>query len=175
MQNWYFIYGPMFSGKTTTAINYIKNQTKPYSVIKHSFDTRYSSQQLATHSNIKLEQKNKTYIVDSDSFFNIADLLEKIVFIDEIQFFQTNILQKLLNKTVYFFGLDKDFKNQYFPISEELLKRVPANNKLHLKALCQCGNLAEYSCLKQGIETKKNILIGGSEKYKSTCLDCFKF
>ncbi len=189
MKNWYFIYGPMFAGKTTTALAFIKNCSKSLTVVIHVFDKKRSNLFLETHSHLSVNlffkneqeftpspfvRKNiKCVSLDTEELCDYVFETDYI-FIDEAQFFDPKILDHLdANKHIYFFGLDKDFRGSYFPLSERLLNVIPVQNQLFLKAVCECGNLATFSKLKNPENSSSNIIIGGSDKYKSVCSQCF--
>ena len=86
-----------------------------------------------------------------------------------------------------FFFLYMDYKGEYFPISKKLLELVPKKNKLHLKAICDCGKFAVRTVLKSKknystniliynintINHNTNIIVGGEDLYKPTCKKCF--
>ncbi len=171
MNNWYFIYGPMFAQKTTKLCSFIKYTKKKYLVLKHTIDNRYAANKIITHDGVFIEC---TSISSSEDLIKIPGIDKyEVLFIDEIQFFAKDFIDTLkkYNFTIYFAGLHKDYNNVMFPISKILHQIIPKKNKIKLKALCECGSLAV--CNKYlGEKTNTNI-IPGSNIYKPLCKICY--
>ena len=188
LKNWFFIYGCMFSGKSSKLIALTKHCKQSHIELIHSNDKeRNINGNIVTHDGIILES------FSSNNFNDIAMIINEkaieAIFIDEIQFFDIELLNGLfdLNILIYFCGLDMDYKGEYFPISKKLLELVPKKNKLHLKAICDCGKFAVRTVLKSKknystniliynintINHNTNIIVGGEDLYKPTCKKCF--
>ncbi len=181
------IIGPMFSGKTTELIRiYNKyNITTPNSkensqimVINHISDKRYSNDSVCSHN---LEQINSISLKNLNDYYSLFkngyEDCNNIILIDEAQFFEDlydfckNIVDTT-NKTIYVFGLSGDYKREKFG---QILDLIPiADNIKHLKALCyNCQIFKEASFTKRVVNDKKQISVGGNDKYIAVCRDCY--
>lgn len=228
--NMYFIYGCMFSGKSTKFINLIKFCNQAYIAVNHSRDTRF----IKRNDNVIENNINKTDIIENNNAieddnvnnntiendtennnaiendnvikninenygegkiithtgesidcFQCSDVkvfMEYIeryniesIFIDEIQFFDDKFIDILilLNVNIYVCGLDRDFRGEYFPASKRLLDIIPDDNKIHMKAICDCGKFATMTMLKIS-KPESNILVGDSSIYKPVCKSCHR-
>ena len=160
----------MFAQKSTKLQSFIKNCKQNHIILKHSLDTRYGIGEIVTHDDTRVACKNINSRTDLREFLSPAEHLS--IFIDEAQFFAADILEELFDYEgkVYFCGLDMNYLGELFPISAKLLEILPAENKLHLKAICECGNFATHS--KYIGEKKDTIVIVGTQ-YKPVCAECF--
>lgn len=168
------VLGPMFSGKSTELIRrirrYIAAQQKCL-ILKYTKDTRYHTNNIATHDQIMCEAIPCAQLRNFES----TALEHDVIGIDEGQFFPdiAEFCEQLANagKTVIVAALDGDFRRQPFgrildliPISEDVLK---------LKAVCvQCHGDASFS--KRIVESEQIELIGGADKYIASCRNCFR-
>lgn len=170
------IYGPMFAGKTTTLINLInENKKSNHLVIKHSLDNRYSdnSEELITHDKIKTKATLYKNLLDiSIDLTNITN-----IFIDEAQFFNDLLefckVQKTNGKHLFIAGLNKDINKNSFGYIDQLIRLGLVDKEYKLYAVCECGEKAEHTIRK--INNNTQILIGGSDLYKSVCNNCYNF
>lgn len=172
------VLGPMFSGKSTYALSYIRRQQaigKQVLVIKPNIDTRYSENAvLMTHN----QEQTPCMIWDVNeplnpviSTFRNADC----IVLEEAQFFQgletcvSYAIQAYL-KDILVVGLDGDSQQQPFG---ELLKCIPWATKVtKLCALCKhCknGTLAPFT-KRINSEINMQVDVGGENKYVSVCL-----
>jgi thymidine kinase len=172
------ITGSMMAGKSTMLLMYekrFKNSNKSYILINHSFDDRYSSEgKIASHdgkcSDGELFRCQKLSELEKQ----IPEIIEKVdcMIIDEVQFFDDieEFCRKWGNsKIIICAGLNSDYRMKAFP---NLLKIVPMSDKIiHLTAICECGADAPFT--KRITEEKEDIVIGGSDKYKPVCRECF--
>ena len=178
------IYGSMFSGKTETLFKEITNNKiagKKVVVFKPAIDDRWGLEgEIRSHSGAT----HPAFILQ-----NSADLLQhlepdtEVVFIDEVQFFDEQIIDVvkfLLDQDiqVVFDGLSSDFRGEPFgsmPILLSLCDEVE-----RLKAICthvekskKCGQPAtKTQRLINGQPANYNdpiIVIGDKENYEARC------
>ena len=86
------ICGPMFAGKTEELIrraNRLEYAKKKYLVFKPTIDDRYSTTEIVSHSNYR---KNSICVKDSSEVLGYVTDDIKAVIIDEVQFFDENII-----------------------------------------------------------------------------------
>jgi thymidine kinase len=172
------ITGSMMAGKSTMLLMYekrFKNSKKSYILINHSFDDRYSSDgKIASHdgkySDGQLFRCKSLNELENE----ISDVLKDVdcIIIDEVQFFDDieDFCRKWGDsKILICAGLNSDYRMRSFP---NLLKVVPMADKIiHLTAICECGSDASFSA--RISEETEDIVIGGAEKYKPVCRECF--
>lgn len=173
--NLFLTYGCMYAGKSTQCITDMKYCNRAYITISHSFDKRYGINSITTHNNARIEC---VQFADELELMKYIENSDKYIFIDEIQFFNPSLVKFLqsLKTNIYMYGLDRDFRNELFPIMRELLQIVPTTNQRQLKAICEsCGNFATLTKLTQKENAINNsvILIGGKDLYASVCANCF--
>jgi len=172
------IIGPMFSGKSTKLIHYIrkyKTLKYPMLVIKPSIDIRYTdSNEICTHN----------YEKESCISYNIDELnlifsdpqykLSKIIIIEEGQFFTSlyeNIKQMTDNdkKIVYITALNGDSNRNLFG---DVYKLLPlCDNIEFMQALCvQCSDGTHGIYSKRFEQNNSNqVYVGGSDIYQAVC------
>ncbi|MCJ7637940.1 MAG: hypothetical protein MUO21_10665, partial [Nitrososphaeraceae archaeon] len=81
------VIGSMFSEKTTNLIRRYNRYTiggKKCLMIKYKNDTRYDSEMVVTHDNIKINAIVCEYLSEADKLINNYD----VICIDEVQFYQ---------------------------------------------------------------------------------------
>ncbi|WP_425378287.1 thymidine kinase [Spiroplasma endosymbiont of Polydrusus pterygomalis] len=174
------ITGCMFAGKTEEFIrrlvrlSYAKFEIQ---VFKPTIDNRYSENQVVSHSKKAVEA---TSVKNSDELLVKLKSTANVVGIDEVQFFDNNIVKvadSLADKgmIVIVNGLDKDFRGEPFLNVEQLMTRAEEVKKLH--AICvKCGNLANRT--QRLINGKPAnyydpiVLIGEKDKYEARCRHC---
>lgn len=171
------VLGPMFSGKSSYALSYIRKQKaiqRNVLAVKPRIDNRYSEDEIATHN------QEKVPCVVWDSNVDIAPnrfmLQADCIVIEEAQFFTglpTFCAYMLgLGKHLVLVGLDGDAHRKPF---REILDCIPYANKVtKLSALCRhCrdGTEAPYTRYKQDSnQTGSQVDVGGAEKYEAVCL-----
>jgi len=168
------ICGSMFSGKTEELIRRMKRAqfaNQKLVLFKPVIDDRYHTENVVSHQGSSLKA-----IPVSESK-EILDLWknEKVVAIDEAQFFDEGIIDvcnELAKKgsRVILAGLDMDSKGVPFGPMPNLLSIAEYVTKVH--AICvSCGNLAQYSH-RTANETGQ-VLVGAVEKYQPLCRACY--
>jgi thymidine kinase len=171
------IIGPMFSGKSTYALSYIRRRQaigKQVLVIKPNIDNRYSEDNLLiTHDkettpcilwpvndclDLSIKTQNYDYIV-----------LEESQFLKGLAKFAVTMMLTY-HKHVLIVGLDGDANQRPFG---EILECIPwATSITKLNALCRiCKNctLAPFTRKITPDNTGEQIDVGGSDKYEAVC------
>ena len=172
------VIGPMFSGKSSYALSYIRRQhsiDKKVLVIKPNIDDRYSKESvIVTHD----KEQAPCMVWDVKKFLDPS--IEAIqehdcIVLEEAQFFRgittfVPHIVSVLKKDVLVVGLDGDAQQVWFG---EILNCIPWATKVtKLCALCKyCkdGTLAPFTKKLQGDITKQ-IDVGSENKYVSVCL-----
>ena len=171
------VVGPMFSGKSTYAISYIRRQKaigKYVVAVKPTIDKRYSEDSV-----IISHDKEKIPCIMWDVSHELSAtrhmLQADCIVIEEAQFFKglRILIQYLMTnhkKNILLVGLDGDSAQLSFG---EVLDCIPyATHVTKLNALCaQCkdGTLAPYT--KKLVNDGLQVDVGGSEKYAAVCLE----
>lgn len=185
MENFKFelITGPMSCGKTEELLRRLKRAliaNKNVKVFSPTIDTRVLGDFIQSR-NGTCRQAIK--INSSLEILDNVDEQDEIVAIDELQFFDKNIInviKKLMNqgKKVIGTGLELDFKEEPFGHMPELMCHADRIDKL--TAICmKCGS--EYGIRTQrlvdGEPANVNsplIMIGGDETYEARCRNCYE-
>ena len=177
------ICGSMFSGKSEELLRRIKRGViakQKVLLFKPSIDNRYDENRVSTHNGNSYDSIS---IEKSSDILNfVKDTKYDIIGIDEIQFFDNNIV-KIINKLaddgirVIVAGLDMDFKAEPFHPMPEIMAISEMVTKLH--AVCnKCGKEASRSQrLINGKPAKYDdpiVVIGASESYEARCRHCHK-
>lgn len=182
MAKLYFYYGPMGSAKTmqllTTAYNFQEHNI-PILCLKPATDTRDGTAIIKSRTGLN---RPCILISDSDNIeIIIKDKPVKWILVDECQFLttaQVNQLAKIVdnrNINVMCFGLRTDFQSNLFEGSARLL--AIADDIVEIKSSCDCGKKAiinaRFDADGNIITNGKQIDIGGNEKYRSICRECW--
>ena len=164
------IYGPMFSGKTSTLINRILEADKrqeSWKIYKPIIDQRYSANEVVTHDQKSLPCQPVS------SAQEIIDVNEnhQWIAIDEAQFFDKNIVDvchklKAKGSNIIIAGLAKDYRKQDFGFMPHLI--AIADQITQIFAKCNiCGEKALHT---KRISDKNTLIeIGSSESYQAVC------
>lgn len=181
MSKLYFKYGCMNSSKSTNLLMIKHNyEEQGFRVIlfKPSIDDREGTGIIK--SRVGMESKCTLVYPDSSIFdlfqFETAD----VVMVDEAQFLseaQVDELYKISFKLpVLCFGLLVDFSQHLFPGSKRLLEL--SESLQEIKTVCKCGKKAtinaRFDSTGHVITKGEQIDIGGNEKYKALCKECFE-
>ena len=175
------ICGSMFSGKSEELLRRIKRGViakQKVLLFKPSIDNRYDENRVSTHNGNSYDSIS---IEKSSDILNfVKDTKYDIIGIDEIQFFDNDIV-KIINKLaddgirVIVAGLDMDFKAEPFHPMPEIMAISEMVTKLH--AVCnKCGKEESRSQrLINGEPAKYDdpiVVIGASESYEARCRHC---
>lgn len=169
------ICGSMFSGKTEELIRRLRRAqiAKLSTVIfKPRIDTRYSTNHIVSHNQMKLESHLIDTTGDIPRYAESAD----VIGIDEAQFLDDKILSvcKELarqNKRVIVAGLDTDYRRKPFGPMPELMCEADYLDKL--RAICViCGNPATYT--QRVTRDTDQVVIGETDVYEARCRVCFE-
>jgi thymidine kinase len=173
----------MSCGKTEELLRRLKRAiiaNKKIKVFSPTIDTRVLADCIQSRNGTcrqAIKVKNAVEILD---YIEEAD---EIVAIDELQFFDENIVKIIRNlvtsgKKVIGTGLDLDFKEEPFGCMADLLCHADRVDKL--TAICmKCGS--EYAVRTQRLIDGKPaemdsplIMIGGNETYEARCRQCYE-
>ncbi|WBW98475.1 thymidine kinase [Oceanirhabdus sp. W0125-5] len=174
------VIGPMYSGKSEELIRRVRRAKiakMKVQVFKPSVDDRYSKDDVVSHCGEKVEAMP---VKDSSEVMGKLDHDTKVVAIDEVQFFDINILdviEELAAKglRVICAGLDMDFKGEPFGPIPRLLAVAEKVDKI--SAICVvCGNNATRTQrLINGKPARYSdpvVLVGAQESYEARCRNC---
>ncbi|MCM1990061.1 thymidine kinase [Oceanirhabdus seepicola] len=174
------VIGPMYSGKSEELIRRVRRAKiakMKVQVFKPSVDDRYSKEDVVSHCGEKIEAMP---VKDSSVIMGKVDNDTKVVAIDEVQFFDINILdviEELAEKglRVICAGLDMDFKGEPFGPIPRLLAIAEKVDKI--SAICVvCGNPATRTQrLINGKPARYSdpvVLVGAQESYEARCRNC---
>ena len=170
------IVGAMFAGKTSELLKRIlwaKHQNKKIIVIKPSIDNRYSNQKIITHNDLSHECYSMSNWDTTLKKFVFEKSKVDMVFLDEIQFMDTNETLKnvedLLNKgiDVVCAGLDQDSRGKPWETSSMLLGLSDKIVKIY--GFCNvCGIEATKTYRKT--EGGERTQVGAANIYEPRCL-----
>ena len=182
----YFKYGVMGCSKTAQALmtkfNY---EQQGYNVLlmKPSIDNRDDHEnKTVIKSRIGLESEAIAFS-RRQSLIRLFNKRKKdnigVIIVDECQFCTSSQIDELKELTkfapVLCYGLKTDFRTKLFSGSKRLVEI--ADSLTELKAICECGRKATVNArFKNGLlVTKGSIIeIGGDDKYRAMCYDCYK-
>lgn len=175
------ICGSMFSGKSDELIRrlrrceYAKLQVQ---VFKHNLDTRVTIEHVRAHNGSMIKA---TPVSNAELLLTYIAPDTEIVGIDEIQFFDKNIIEAILQlvqagKRVIAAGLDLDFRG--IPFGPIPVLMAVADKVTKLKAICmRCGQDSHFTQrLVNNKPAKFNdpiVLIGAEDCYESRCRKCY--
>lgn len=181
--NFEIITGPMSCGKTEELLRRIRRHTiakRKVKVISPEIDTRAKGDYIESRNGLWLDAYK---VKASVEILNLIDKDDEIIAIDELQFFDKDIVdvvKKLIsmNKKIIATGLDLDFKAEPFGEMATLLAYADKVDKL--TAICmKCGS--DYATRTQrlidGKPADKNsplIMIGADETYEARCTKCYE-
>lgn len=179
-----FIFGTMGSSKSAQALmmrfNYLENGMEVL-LLKPSIDTRDGSNIIKSRAGIEakaLEYGPEESIVDK-YLCQFKGL--KCIIVDEVHFStkeQINEFRKIVdyyNIPVYCYGLRSDFKTELFEGSKRLFEI--ADHITHTEMVCHCGRTTIVNAWyvdEKVLADGEIIELGGNEKYKSLCFECYK-
>ena len=174
------VIGPMYSGKSEELIRRVKRAKiakQNIVVFKPQIDDRYSKKDVVSHSGDSIEA---IPINNSKQIYDYIDDKTQVVGIDEVQFFDDNIVDVAIDLAdqgirVITAGLDMDFKGEPFGPTPRLLAVSEFVDKI--QAICSvCGQPATRSQrLIDGKPARYNdpiIQVGAVESYEARCRKC---
>lgn len=164
--------GPMFSGKTEELIRRVKRAQiarQKVQIFKPAIDNRYHETSVVSHSSLSIEAiPVNTSVEIMQRVFDST----RVVAIDEVQFFDDNIVivvEKLARRgiRVIMAGLDQDYMGKPFGPMAALLAIADSVDKIH--AICTvCGAGASKTFRKNPKESTQ-ILVGETDLYEARC------
>jgi len=169
------IVGSMFSGKSEELIrrlNRARIARQKVQVFKPKIDSRYSVEEIASHSGHKHNSKPVSSAAEMLAEINAET---QVVGIDEGQFFDMGLIDAVNSlasegKRVIVAGLDQDYTGKPFEPMPQLLSVAEFITKTH--AICvKCGSTANYS--QRTVESEARVEVGASDKYEARCRKCF--
>ena len=168
------ICGSMFSGKTEELIRRLRRAEfarQDLILFKPSVDIRYSDKNVVSHRGTEF---NAVLVASSKEILNaVKD--QKVVAIDEAQFFDTDLVEvasELAGRgiRVILAGLDMDYTGAPFGPMPALLAAAEYVSKVH--AICvSCGNLSQFS--NRLVSDTDQVMLGAVEEYRPLCRSCF--
>lgn len=174
------VIGPMYSGKSEELIRRIKRAKiakQNIVVFKPRIDDRYSKEDVVSHSGDSI---NAIPINSSKEIYNFIDGKTQVVGIDEVQFFDEDIVEVAVDLAdqgirVIAAGLDMDFKGEPFGPTPKLLAVSEFVDKI--QAICSvCGQPATRSQRLINKEPARYddpiIQVGAVESYEARCRKC---
>ena len=174
------VIGPMYSGKSEELIRRLKRAKiakQNIVVFKPQIDDRYSKEDVVSHSGDSIKA---IPISDSNQIYDYIDEKTQVVGIDEVQFFDDNIVDIAIDLAdkgirVIAAGLDMDFKGEPFGPTPRLLAVSEFVDKI--QAICSvCGQPATRSQrLINGQPARYDdpiIQVGAVESYEARCRKC---
>ncbi len=172
--------GSMFSGKTEELIRRLRRAViarQNVQVFKPLIDTRYHEERVTSHNGMDFEARP---VSSPDDILTYVEPDTTVVAIDEVQFFDTSIVQICdtladEGKRVICAGLDTDFRGEPFGPIPSLMARAETVDKLH--AICViCGEDASRTQrLINGDPAAFDdpiVLVGAAEVYEARCRYC---
>ena len=173
------IFGPMFSGKTTTLIQrYKQHKLLGHNIVAINYfqDTRYADNGLYSHDGLNIDCiQAETLQQVFDSNVNKIEKCDVIV-INEGQFFK-DVFETVIdwvekkNKIVYVCGLDSDFKRNKFG---NFLELIPYCDKItKLKSLCMKCKNGEKALFSKRITNHESQIVIGTNNYIPVCRKCY--
>lgn len=169
------IVGSMFSGKSEELIrrlNRARIARQKVQVFKPKIDSRYSIEEIASHSG---QKHDSMPVATADELMSAIKTDTQVVGIDEGQFFDMGLIDAVNRlaregKRVIVAGLDQDYTGRPFEPMPQLLAIAEFITKTH--AICmKCGSTANYS--QRIVESEKRVEVGASDKYEARCRRCF--
>ena len=169
------ICGPMFSGKSEELIRRVTRSRIariPVQVFKPELDTRYSSAEVVSHSELKVEALP---VRDSLELLRAVQDTTRVIGIDEGQFFDEGLVEVVDNlaatgKQVIVAGLDTDYLRRPFEPIPTLCDRAEYVTKM--LAVChRCGGPALYT--QRTVASDDLVVLGAQDAYEARCRMCY--
>ena len=177
------ITGPKGCGKTEELLRRIRRcviARKKIKVFSPLLDTRANGDYIESRNGLWADAIKVEHSIQIMTHVKPED---EIVAIDELQFFDSNIVKvitRLMNegKKVIGTGLELDFKSEPFGAMPQLMCIATKVDKLHAVCMkCGCEHATRTQRLIDGKPADKSsplIMIGGDETYKARCIKCYE-
>ena len=177
------ITGPMGCGKTEELLRRIRRcviARKKIKVFSPMIDTRSNGDYIESRNGLWADAIK---VEHSIQILHRVKPEDEIVAIDELQFFDSNIVKvitTLVNegKKVIGTGLELDFKSEPFGAMPQLMCIATKVDKLHAVCMkCGCEHATRTQRLIDGKPADKSsplIMIGGDETYEARCIKCYE-
>ena len=169
------IAGPMFSGKSEELIRRVTRYgiaRIPVQTFKPQIDTRYSTGEVVSHSNLSTEARP---VVDSNELLHAVEDRTVVVGIDEGQFFDEGLVDVAMRlartgKQLIIAGLDLDYLGRPFePIPSLMLHAEYVTKAL---AVChKCGGPGLFT--QRVVQSDELVVLGAQDSYEARCRRCF--
>lgn len=174
------IIGPMYSGKSEELIRRIRRAKiakQKVQVFKPEIDNRYSKEDVVSHCG---DKEDAIPVAVSNQIIELIDEDVQVIAIDEIQFFDENIVKVVnyladMDKRIICAGLDMDFRGEPFGPIPKLMAVAEFVDKI--QAICmKCGNPATRTQRlingKPASYDEPIVLVGAKESYEARCRKC---
>src|SRR5947207_6970412 len=167
--------GSMFSGKSEELIRRLRRAKiarQKVQVFKPEIDSRFSDNQIVSHSEIKHESSN---VRTAEEIRARVEPDTEVVGIDEGQFFDNDLIavaNELAERgvRVIIAGLDQDYTGKPWEPMPQLLAIAEYITKTH--AICvRCSQPANYS--QRIFESEERVAVGAAGMYEARCRQCF--
>lgn len=169
------IAGPMFSGKSEELIRRVTRYgiaRIPVQTFKPQIDTRYSTGEVVSHSNLSTEARP---VVDSNELLHAVEDRTVVIGIDEGQFFDEGLVDVAMRlartgKQLIIAGLDLDYLGRPFePIPSLMLHAEYVTKAL---AVChKCGGPGLFT--QRVVQSDELVVLGAQDSYEARCRRCF--
>lgn len=164
--------GPMFSGKTEELIRRVKRAQiarQKVQIFKPAIDNRYHETEVVSHSAVSMEA---TPVNTSVEILQRVFDSTRVVAIDEVQFFDENIIvvvEKLARRGIRVIaaGLDQDFMGKPFGPMAALLAIADSVDKIH--AICTVCGAPASKTFRKNPNNSSQILVGETDLYEARC------
>jgi thymidine kinase len=170
------ICGPMFSGKSEELMRRLRRAMiarKRVQVFKPVIDSRYSSDEIVSHTEMRMRSESIAKVSD---ILSQLDWRTQVVGIDEANFLGQELVEVAgqladSGKQVIVAGLDTDYMGRPFPPMPDLLTLAESITKM--LAICmRCGNPAKHT--QRLVESNDLIVVGAAGMYEARCRRCFE-
>ncbi|MBI3485431.1 thymidine kinase [Candidatus Daviesbacteria bacterium] len=170
--------GPMFSGKSEWLVSKLRvHQVAKDKIlaIRHALDNRYHKEDITSHNDSSFQAQAVKDVAEIKKI--IQDLGEiEVLGIDEMQFFETNLADLLLELQkkgviIYGAGLDLDFAGEPWETTAKIMSFADKVEKLvAVCSVCHLVNATRTQRLTNNSTTADKILVGGKESYTARCV-----
>jgi thymidine kinase len=170
------ICGPMFSGKSEELIRRIRRSViarKRVQVFKPAIDDRYSSEEIVSHSDLRIPSQG---VRSAAQILEVLDIRTDVVGIDEATLLGAELEEVAvrladMGKQVIVAGLDTDYLGRPFEPVPALLALAEEITKT--LAICvQCGGPAKFT--QRLVDSSERIVVGAAGLYEARCRRCFE-